>query len=129
MEDMTVTAKRYDFGAVHAVMRRYVDANIFAGLSSAVLVGRELADVHCVGWADKERDDKLRVDHIFRVFSNTKLITSCAAMLLFEEGRFQLDDPTCGYILGILCGNRCHGPPHRDSQRPTLRLFHPVTDP
>jgi CubicO group peptidase (beta-lactamase class C family) len=35
----------------------------------------------------------LRVDHIFRVFSNTKLITSCAALLLFEEGRFQLDDP------------------------------------
>ena len=27
------------------------------------------------------------------MFSNTKLITSCAALLLFEEGRFQLDDP------------------------------------
>jgi CubicO group peptidase (beta-lactamase class C family) len=98
MEDMTVTARRYDFGAVHAVMRRYVDENILAGVSSAVLVGRELADVHCVGWADKEQDDKLRVDHIFRVFSNTKLITSCAAMLLFEEGRFQLDDPIERYI-------------------------------
>jgi CubicO group peptidase (beta-lactamase class C family) len=98
MEDMTVTASRYDFGAVHAAMRRYVDANILAGVSSAILVGRDLADVHCVGWADKERDDKLRVDHIFRVFSNTKLITSCAAMLLFEEGRFQLDDPIEQYI-------------------------------
>jgi CubicO group peptidase (beta-lactamase class C family) len=40
----------------------------------------------------------LCVDHIFRVFSNTKLITSCAAMLLFEEGRFQLDDPIEQYI-------------------------------
>jgi CubicO group peptidase (beta-lactamase class C family) len=98
MEDMTVTARRYDFGAVHAVMRRYVDENILAGVSSAVLVGRELADVHCVGWADKEQDDKLRVDHIFRVFSNTKLITSCAAMLLFEEGQFRLDDPIERYI-------------------------------
>jgi CubicO group peptidase (beta-lactamase class C family) len=98
MEDMTVTASGYDFGDVHAVMRRYVDANILAGVSSAILVGRELADVHCAGWADKERDDKLRVDHIFRVFSNTKLITSCAAMLLFEEGQFQLDDPIERYI-------------------------------
>jgi CubicO group peptidase (beta-lactamase class C family) len=98
MEDMTVTASGYDFGAVHAVMRRYVDENILAGVSSAVLVGRDLADVHCVGWADKEQDDKLRVDHIFRVFSNTKLITSCAAMLLFEDGRFQLDDPIEQYI-------------------------------
>jgi hypothetical protein len=54
--------------------------------------------VHCVGWADKEQDDKLRVDHIFLVFSNTKLITSCAAMLLFEEGRYQLDDPIEQYL-------------------------------
>lgn len=30
---------------------------------------------------------------IFRVFSNTKLITAIAALLLFEEGRLQLDDP------------------------------------
>ncbi len=93
-----MTANRYDFGAVHAAMQRYVDANILAGVSSAVLVGRDLVDVHCVGWADKEQDVKLRVDHIFRVFSNTKLITSCAAMLLFEEGRFQLDDPIEQYI-------------------------------
>jgi CubicO group peptidase (beta-lactamase class C family) len=98
MEDMTVAANSYDFGAVHAAMQRYVDGNILAGVSSAVLVGRELVDVNCVGWADKEQDVKLRVDHIFRVFSNTKLVTSCAAMLLFEEGRFQLDDPIERYI-------------------------------
>jgi CubicO group peptidase (beta-lactamase class C family) len=98
MEDITVTRNSFDFGAVHAAMRRYVDAHILAGVSSAVLEGRDLVDVHCVGWADKEQDVKLRVDHIFRVFSNTKLITSCAAMLLFEEGQFQLDDPIEQYI-------------------------------
>jgi CubicO group peptidase (beta-lactamase class C family) len=98
MEDMKVIPSRYDFGAVHAAMRRYVDANILAGVSSAVLVGRNLVDLNCVGWADKEQDDKLRVDHIFRVFSNTKLVTSCAAMLLFEEGRFRLEDPIEQYI-------------------------------
>lgn len=30
---------------------------------------------------------------MFRVFSNSKLVTSCAALLLLEEGRFALDDP------------------------------------
>jgi hypothetical protein len=60
-------------------MQRYVDANILAGCSSAVLVGRDLVDLKCIGWADKEVHTPLRVDHIFRVFSNTKLITSCAA--------------------------------------------------
>jgi CubicO group peptidase (beta-lactamase class C family) len=98
MEDMNVTASGYDFGATHAAMRRYVDGNILSGVSSAVLVGRDLVDVHCAGWADKEAQTPLRVDHIFRVFSNTKLITSCAALLLFEEGRFQLDDPVEKFI-------------------------------
>ena len=98
MENMTVRVNQYDFGAVHAAMRRYVDAEILAGVSSAVLVGRDLVDVNCVGWADKEHDIALRVDHLFRVFSNTKLITSCAALLLFEEGRFHLDDPVERFI-------------------------------
>src|ERR1700732_4454497 len=98
MEDMRVTAGGYDFGAAHAAMRRYVDGNILSGVSSAVLIGRDLVDVNCVGWADKEARTPLRVDHIFRVHSNTKLITSCAAMLLFEEDRFQLDDPIEKFI-------------------------------
>jgi CubicO group peptidase (beta-lactamase class C family) len=93
MEDMKVTAKGYDFSQAHAAMQRYVDGNILSGVSSAVLVGRELVDVSCVGWADKEAQMPLRADHIFRVFSNTKLVTSCAALLLLEEGRFRLDDP------------------------------------
>jgi CubicO group peptidase (beta-lactamase class C family) len=98
MEDIKVTAGGYDFGTAHAAMRRYVDGNILSGVSSAVLVGRDLVDVNCVGWADKEAQIPLRVDHIFRVFSNTKLITSCAALLLFEAGRFQLDDPIEKFI-------------------------------
>ncbi len=89
MEDMKVTASGYDFKPAHAAMQRYVDGDILSGVSSAVLVGRDLVDVNCVGWADKEAAIPLRVDHIFRVFSNTKLVTSCAALLLFDEGQFQ----------------------------------------
>jgi CubicO group peptidase (beta-lactamase class C family) len=95
---MKVTATGYDFRPAHAAMQRYVDGNLLSGFSSAVLVGRDLVDVKCIGWADKEAQIPLRVDHIFRVFSNTKLITSCAALLLFEEGRFQLDDPIEQFI-------------------------------
>ena len=98
MENLAVTSNGYDFGAVHTAMRRYVDANILAGVSSAVLVRRNLVDLNCVGWADKEQGVAMRVDHLFRAFSNTKLITSCAALLLIEEGRFQLDDPIERFI-------------------------------
>jgi CubicO group peptidase (beta-lactamase class C family) len=95
---MKVTATGYDFRPAHAAMQRYVDSNLLSGFSSAVLLGRDLVDVTCIGWADKEAQVPLRVDHIFRIFSNTKLITSCAALLLFEEGRFQLDDPIDAFI-------------------------------
>jgi CubicO group peptidase (beta-lactamase class C family) len=98
MKGMNITRTGYDFRSAHAAMQRYVDGNLLSGFSSAVLVGRDLVDVQCIGWADKEARIPLRVDHIFRVFSNTKLVTSCAALLLFEEGRFQLDDPIEQFI-------------------------------
>ena len=98
MEDMKVTTTGYGFRPAHAAMRRYVDGNLLPGFSSAVLVGRDLVDVSCIGWADKEARIPLRADHIFRIFSNTKLITSCAALLLFEDDRFRLDDPVERFI-------------------------------
>src|SRR4029078_4227420 len=104
MHDLKVTAGGYDFKPARAAMQRYVDNNLLSGISWAVMVGRDLVDVNCVGWADKEAQTPLRTDHIFRVFSNTKLVTSCAALLLFEEGKFKLDDPIEKFIPQL--GNR-----------------------
>ena len=104
MEDLKVTASGYDFKPAQAAMQRYVDGNLLSGISWAVMVGRDLVDVNCVGWADKEAQTALRTDHIFRIFSNTKLITSCAALRLFEEGRLKLDDPIEKFIPQL--GNR-----------------------
>ena len=104
MEDMKVTAGGYDFAPAHAAMQRYVDGNILSGVSSAVLVGRDIVDLNFAGWADKEAQIPIGADHIFRVYSNTKLLTSCAALLLFEEGRFKLDDPVEKFIPQL--GNR-----------------------
>ena len=104
MEDLKVTANGYDFKPAQAAMQRYVDNNLLSGISWAVMVGRDLVDVNCVGWADKEAQTPLRTDHIFRVFSNTKLVTSCAALLLFEEGKLELDDPIEKFIPQL--GNR-----------------------
>lgn len=40
----------------------------------------------------------MRSDAIFRIASMTKPVTSIAIMILFEEGRLQLDDPVFKYI-------------------------------
>ncbi|MDD9982239.1 MAG: serine hydrolase, partial [Gammaproteobacteria bacterium] len=37
-------------------------------------------------------------DTIYRIYSMTKPITTVAALMLYEEGRFQLDDPVAKYI-------------------------------
>lgn len=79
-------------------MRRYVEGNLLAGVSTAVLIGREVVDQHLEGWADRENKIALREDHLFRVMSNTKLVTSCAVLLLLEDGRLALDDPIERFI-------------------------------
>ena len=40
----------------------------------------------------------LRPDTIFRIYSQTKAIVSVAIMMLYEEGRFQLDDPIARFV-------------------------------
>ncbi len=98
MENLSIKATAYDFGEARAAMQNYVDRDLLSGVSWAVLQGRDLIDVNCVGWADREAKIALTTDHLFRAFSNTKLVTSCAVLRLFEAGKFELDDPIERYI-------------------------------
>lgn len=50
------------------------------------------------GIADAEKNRMQKKDDIFRIASQTKAITSTAVMMLWEEGKFQLDDPISKYI-------------------------------
>ena len=58
----------------------------------------ELAFAETYGKADVERNKPMRPDTIFRIYSMTKPLTSTAIMMLYEEGRFQLDDPISKFI-------------------------------
>ena len=75
MYDLSVKTTSHDFGAVRAAMQSYVDRDLLSVISRAVLQGRDLVDVNCVGWADRESKTALTTDHLFRAFSNTKLVT------------------------------------------------------
>lgn len=50
------------------------------------------------GMADNTSGEKLEKDDIFRIASQTKAITATAVMMLWEEGKFRLDDPISKYI-------------------------------
>jgi len=96
-----------DFGALHAAMRAQVDRQFLPGVSTVLMRGREVVDRFCYGQADREAGVALREDHIFRMFSSTKLITACAVMLLVEDGRIGLDDPVDTYIASSVRAKSC----------------------
>jgi len=66
----------------------------------AVLVARKGRIVYekYFGEADVATGAPLREDSIFRIASMTKAVTSVAAMMLYEEGRFLMNDPLAKYI-------------------------------
>ncbi len=74
-------------------MEDWVVSGRLAGLS--VLVQRHGATAyhHCAGMADRERGLAMAPDTVVRIYSMTKPLTSVALMMLYEQGRFQLDDP------------------------------------
>lgn len=98
MKDASQPGRKFDFDPLHNALRRQVELGFLPGVATSVLVDGEVADSYCTGWADREADIVLRPDHIYRMFSNTKLITACATLLLWEEGRFDLDDPIERFI-------------------------------
>ncbi len=50
------------------------------------------------GMAENQTGRKLKRDDIFRIASQSKAITATAVMMLWEEGKFRLDDPVSKYI-------------------------------
>src|ERR1700760_709069 len=68
------------------------------GMTVAVMRKGELAFAETYGKADVERNKPQRPDTIFRIYSMSKPLTSTAIMMLYEEGRFQLDDPISKFI-------------------------------
>jgi len=80
------------------VMQEEIDQKRKAGI--VVLIARRgsIAHFKAYGMADTESGVKMRTDHLFRLYSMTKAITSVALLTLYEEGKFQLTDPLEKYI-------------------------------
>ena len=79
-------------------MRRLVDDGKLAGLSVMLSRRGETAFFRAHGLADIARGTPFAADTITRIYSMTKPLTSVAVMMLYEEGRFQLDDPITRFL-------------------------------
>lgn len=85
---------------VHArtELRRAVqEGRIAGGVHVVVRDGKTLRS-DAAGFGDIADRTPFTVDSILRIYSMSKPITSVAAMMLFEQGKFALDDPVVRFI-------------------------------
>jgi CubicO group peptidase (beta-lactamase class C family) len=83
---------------IDRLFARYVDEKKVAGWQITVARRGKLAHVSACGQRDLEAGLPVEPDTLWRIYSMTKPITSVAAMMLYEEGGFELTDPVDRYI-------------------------------
>src|SRR5262245_21665813 len=95
-ESVGVSSKRLE--RVRAFIQDYIDTNQIAG--AVTLIARKGKVVHfeAQGWRYKEENQPMQKDAIFELQSMTKPIVSTALMMLWEEGKFLLDDPISKWL-------------------------------
>src|SRR5690349_17996543 len=77
--------------------RNYVAPGHIVGCQVSVARHGHIAYAKSFGLMDRERQKPVRSDAIWRIYSMTKPITSVALMMLYERGRFQLDESVARY--------------------------------
>jgi len=106
MPSIAVTDKPEDLGLSSSRLARigsffeqaYVAPGRLPGVLALVARRGQVASMACVGDRDLAGGRPVEADTIFRIYSMTKPITSVALMTLYEEGRFQLDDPVSRFL-------------------------------
>jgi CubicO group peptidase (beta-lactamase class C family) len=83
---------------IDAHFKRYVDDGRLPGWLLTVSRSGSLAHVARYGSRDIEAGLPVAPDTLWRIYSMTKPITSVAAMMLYEEGAFELTDPVSRFI-------------------------------
>ena len=79
-------------------LQAHVNRSNIAGVVAAVARHGRVVYFEALGQRDREAGDAMARDDLFRLYSMTRPITSTAVMMLWEEGRFQLDDPIRQYL-------------------------------
>ncbi len=83
---------------IRAVMSQHIANKKMAGASALIARHGKVAYQEAWGMADTETGTPMKMDTIHRIYSMTKPITSVALMMLYEEGKFQLNDPIAKFM-------------------------------
>jgi len=120
-ESVGISAER--LSRLDAAMKRLVDDKQVASLVTLVERHGKVVDFNATGVLDVRKSDPVQKDSIFRIYSMSKPVTGVAMMMLYEEGKWQLNDPVSRYIpefakMKVYTGRNADGSPKlEDAQR------------
>src|SRR5690606_39669923 len=83
---------------IDAMLKNAVDQGNIPGVVALIARNGKILFHNAYGMADNTSKKELKKDAIFRIASQSKAITATAVMMLWEEGKFKLDDPINKYI-------------------------------
>jgi CubicO group peptidase (beta-lactamase class C family) len=83
---------------IDSMIQGSIDNQWINGAVAYIARNGKIAYWKSFGVSNAEKKTPLEKDAIFRIASQTKAITSVAVMMLYEEGKFLLDDPISKYI-------------------------------
>ena len=116
---------------LHATTQRFVSEGKHAGIITVLARDGKLVDFQTYGYRDLEKQLPMERDTICRMYSMSKIITCAATLVLFEEGRFNLDDPVGTYLpelkdLKVWAGGTADAPKLEPLKRP-IAIKHLLT--
>jgi CubicO group peptidase (beta-lactamase class C family) len=124
----------FDAGRLARIDRhfaRYVDDGRLPGWLILVSRAGKVTYLATYGHRDREKGLAVETDTLFRIYSMTKPITSVAAMMLYEEGAFELSDPVSRFIPAFSDARVYRsGPPEDPVTEPAVepvRIWHLLT--
>jgi CubicO group peptidase (beta-lactamase class C family) len=95
-DDVGLSSARLE--RIDGAIERSVNDGRIAGAVALVARHGKIAYFKAFGMADREAKKPMRTDNIFRICSMSKPITSVAVMVLYEDGRFLLNEPVSDFI-------------------------------
>lgn len=93
--------KANDFSGYSNYLEKEIAEERIAGAVSLIVMDGEVVHEGAWGYSDKEEKVLMKEDQVFHLMSMTKPIISVAAMMLWEEGEFKLDEPISNYLPGF----------------------------
>ena len=84
--------------AATARLQQHINEGDIAGVVAAVARDGKIVYFEALGKLNLEQALPMREDALFRIYSMARQITSTAALMLYEQGKFQFDDPVKLYL-------------------------------